>query len=253
MKVFIGWDGREAVAYEVLAHSIRRQTKAPVEIVPMKHRELRKQGAFRRPWHIDAETGIFMDAIDNRPFSTEFSHTRFLVPYLMGYKGWALFLDSDMLFLSDVAELWEKRDSKYACQVVKHQYKPVNEVKMDGMPQSRYYKKNWSSFVLWNCGHPKNSALTPEKVSFEPGSWLHGFNWLDEADIGHLGFGYNWIEGASPANSRPKVVHYTEGGPWFDNYREVMFGTEWEAEYNRWHRDASWAAPSTVPVNAGVE
>lgn len=260
LNIFVGWDSREAVASDVLAHSIRTRTKSNINIKYLKHRELRDKGIFRRPWTIDADTGNFRDAIDARPFSTEFSHTRFLVPHLMNYQGWALFIDSDMIFQSDIKDLFAMADPKYAVMCVRHQHHPrQNTVKMDGRAQLQYHRKNWSSFVLWNCGHTANKRLTPEKVNFMLGGDLHAFSWLDDDMIGGLPFRYNYISGISPkipdmrsevqmirdANRKtppvetlPFVIHYTEGGPWFPECTDVPFADLWINEYEAWCRDA---------------
>lgn len=246
LTVYIGHDGREAVATDVCAHSIRSRTNLPLEIKYLKHRELRAEGLFRRPWTIDADTGNFRDAIDARPFSTEFSHTRFLVPELNSFQGWALFLDSDMIFTSDIKDLISLIDDKYAIMCVKHQHHPPqNSIKMDGRAQLQYYRKNWSSFTLWNCAHSANRRLTAERVNFMMGSDLHAFNWLDDDLIGSIPFRYNYISGISPQmpmNGKkpevPFVIHYTEGGPWFDNCRDVPYADLWMTEYEAWNRDA---------------
>lgn len=245
-NVYIGHDDREDVAFHVCAHSITRHTQAPVTIIPVKHRDMRTKGYFRRPWLIDSDTGLYRDLIDNKPFSTQFSHTRFLVPFLNDYKGWALFMDSDMVFTGDVKELLTFCDDRYAALVVKHNHKPAEAVKMDNQPQARYYRKNWSSFVLWNCAHPANKFLTPAKVNTLTGTELHGFCWLSDNLIGHLGWDYNWIEGASPHVKLPKVIHYTEGGPWFDECKDVMHGDIWTDEYERWQRSTSSKASNVL-------
>lgn len=239
VKVFIGWDSREPVAYEVCKFSIERHTNADLDIIPLKHIELRKKGFFSRPWLTESTTGLRRDLIDNKEFSTEFSHTRFLVPALCGFTGWALFMDCDMIFTADIKQLMALRDDKYAAMVVKHNHRPKEGVKMDEQPQRQYFRKNWSSFVLWNCGHPKNALLTQSMVNSAAGSWLHSFNWLDDIDIGSLGHEWNWIEESSPMpkESRPKVIHYTNGGPWFETYRDVAFGDLWTEEYERWRRN----------------
>lgn len=236
-NVFIGYDDREPEAYDVCKYSIERRTKSDVKVFELNHRSLRKQGIFRRPWITTADEGIRIDLIDGKPFSTEFSHTRFLVPYLNNYKGWALFMDCDMIFTQDIRNLIDMASDQYAVMVVKHRHKPTNKVKMDDQPQHSYGKKNWSSFILWNCGHPANKYLTPEKVNFMTGRDLHQFDWLEENQIGHLGFEYNWIEGSSPAVSKPAVIHYTNGGPWFNHEKypechSVMYADLWEAERN---------------------
>lgn len=239
LVIYIGHDGREAIASDVCAHSITTRTKSPLNIKYLKHRELRAKGIFRRPWTIDADTGNFRDAIDAKPFSTEFSHTRFLVPHLNNYQGWALFMDSDMIFQSDIADLFAMTDNKYAVMCVKHQHHPQqNAVKMDGRAQLQYYRKNWSSFILWNCGHTANKRLTPEKVNFMLGSDLHAFSWLQDDMIGSLPFRYNYISGVSPKlptfdgkQDVPYVIHFSEGGVWFDECKEVPFGDLWLREY----------------------
>lgn len=247
MKVFIGYDDREKVAYEVLKYSIERHTRRDVEVYPLKHRPLREMGLFRRPWLTTADEGKRIDLIDGKPFSTEFSHTRFLVPRLMDYDGWALFLDADMLFLDDIEELFEHRHDKYAVMCVKHNHKPENAVKMDDQVQVQYNKKNWSSFMLFNCGHPANKALTPDYVNTRTGRELHQFSWLEDYQIGDLPYEYNWIDGFSPKVRRPKVVHYTEGGPWFPGYVDVAYGEDWIREYERWQREGDHEEFVEVP------
>lgn len=243
LPVYIGWDSREAVVSDVAAHSILKRTKSSVQIKFLKHRELRKNGKFARPWLTEGDTGEWRDLIDGRPFSTEFSHTRFLVPALMQHKGWALFLDSDMIFLTDVQKLFDMVDDKFAAMCVKHQHKPKPEaIKMDGRQQLSYFRKNWSSFVLFNCGHPSNRALTEERVNFMKGSDLHSFSWLKDHEIGDLPYSYNYISGVSPrlppeTGNRPDVIHYTEGGPWFPECPDVPYGQMWLDEYEDWQRN----------------
>lgn len=242
----IGWDSREAITADVLKHSILKRTKLEVPITYLKHRELRKAGKFARPWLVEASTGDWKDLIDDKPFSTEFSHTRFLVPHLMRYRGWALFMDSDMLFLSDIKKLIALLDDKYAVMVVKHNHVVGRDTqKMDGRAQLAYHRKNWSSLIAWNCGHEMNRQLTPEKVNFMKGTDLHGFSWLPDNLIGALPFTYNYISGVSPKLSdlvgkedgyRPDVIHYTDGGPWFDNCREVPYADIWLAEHEDYCR-----------------
>lgn len=242
-NIYIGWDAREDVAYQVCKHSILRKSKSyKVNIVPLRHKELRKQGIFYRPWLTHPTDGNRYDLVDLKPFSTEFSHTRFLVPHLNDYKGWALFMDSDMLFTTSAKKLFELCDDKYACMVVKHNYAPPEGIKMDGEPQQKYYRKNWSSFVLWNCAHPKNKYLSLQNVNSLPGGGLHAFSWLEDKDIGSLPSGYNWIEGNSPnisayQGARPDVIHYTLGGPWFPEYQDVAYADLWTEEFEIWQRN----------------
>lgn len=264
MKVFIGYDQREDVAYKVCDFSIKRHTRAMVDVRPMVHKELRKAGLFKRPWLVEAETGNLTDLVDGRPFSTDFSHSRFLVPRLCEYRGWALFMDCDMIFTGDIAKLFELADDRYAVMVVKHQHKPSKQVKMDGQQQVRYHRKNWSSFMLMNCAHPANKALTPGYVNMTNGGKMHAFDWLGDEPtsenlIGSLPATYNWIDGSSPAMPAPTkpgqkpimpdVIHYTEGGPWFANCYNVKYGDRWIEEYERWQFSGNFAGlPSSVPT-----
>ena len=230
-NIYIGYDAREPEAYEVCEYSIKRRTSYPVKIIPLNHRELRKKGLFRRPWSTDSHDGTRRDLIDGRPFSTEFSHTRFLVPYLNNFEGWALFMDCDMIFQTDIEELINLIDDKYSVMVRKHRHKPKTSRKMDDQPQSAYYRKNWSSFVLWNCKN--HEYLTPERVSFLDGSELHSFCWVNDRNIGDLPEGWNWIEDISKVQENPKVIHYSMGGPWFYNNeacQKVMYAGRWDEE-----------------------
>lgn len=166
----------------------------------------------------------------------------------MNYNGWALFMDSDMIFLSDIKKLFELCDDKYAVMCVKHNHNPnANTQKMDGREQQKYYRKNWSSFVLWNCSHPANANLTEERVNFMKGNNLHAFTWLDDKLIGALPYTYNYISGVSPkmpaeSGGMPKVIHYTEGGPWFETCQQVPYGGLWIEEYEDWQRNGNHIA-----------
>lgn len=253
LTCFIGWDSREKTAFDVCKKSIEHNTFSKVKVIPLVHKELRKQGWFTRPWLTNAYDGNWTDMVDGKPFSTEFSHTRFLVPALMKYQGWALFMDSDMVWDSNIKDLFALCDDKYAVMCVKHNHRPSEESKMDGVPQSQYYRKNWSSFVLWNCGHPANRFLTPEIISTRPGSELHRFSWLMDHQIGALPTDYNWIQGISPATSIPKVIHYTEGGPWWTAYKDVKHSDIWWRYYQRWLDSGEYEPiAETVDVNYGV-
>jgi hypothetical protein len=217
MKIFVGYDSREDIAYNVCEFSIKsRQPGA--EVIPLKQTELREKGLYTR--------GV--DPLS----STEFTFTRFLVPHLMEYKGWAIFVDCDFLCQIDINEVFKQADEQYAVMVVKHKYEPTEGVKMDGQKQLPYPRKNWSSMILWNCGHPSNKKLHPDIVNIETGQYLHRFQWLSDNEIGSLSPEYNWLVGwyKTPENGIPKLIHYTEGGPWFENYRHCEFGAVWERE-----------------------
>lgn len=215
INIFIGWDSREPIAADVCQFSIEKNSTIPVDIQMLKQDDLRSRLLYARPRDIQG--------------STEFTFTRFLVPRLMEYKGWAIFCDCDFLWLGDVKDLIAQADDRYAVMLVKHDYRPQNTMKMDGKRQEYYPRKNWSSMVLFNCGHPKNQWLTPYHINKATGQELHRFSWLDDQDIGSISPEWNWLVGwyHQPWDGVPKALHYTEGGPWFANYRECDYADVW--------------------------
>jgi hypothetical protein len=217
-RIFIGWDKREAEAYEVARSSLERHTTIPLEIWPIKLDDLRNRGLYWRG--------------DDPLASTEFTYSRFLTPFLANYRGWALFCDCDFLWLADVAELLDYTRSNKAVYCVQHDYRPVETTKMDGQAQSAYPRKNWSSLMLFNCEHPSVRQLTPEVVNRENGAYLHRLQWVADEDIGALPEQWNWLEGWSerPASGTPKAVHFTRGGPWFEQWQKVDYADLWLAE-----------------------
>ena len=235
--VYIGYDPKERVAYEVLKFTVEHIAVDNVRIVPIRRDVVEKMNMYWRKHQI--VDGLSIDCLDGKPFSSEFSFTRFLVPALNMYEGWALYMDCDMYLRTDVNELFEEYDMDYyPLYCVKHAYAPGTGLKMDGQKQENYRRKNWSSFVLWNCSHPLNKQLTPEKVNTMTGSWLHGFQWLPdkEADIGSIHQEWNWLDNHSPEEIEAKNVHFTTGGPWFRDWicgRDIdgKYAAEWNADY----------------------
>lgn len=232
IRVFIGYDPREHAAYDVCAHSLARHSSEPVHVTKLARGPLEQQGWFWRKHMLT--NGQRIDLQDQKPFSTDFSFTRFLVPALQDYQGWALFLDCDFLINGDIAKLFaEHCDPNIAAYCVKHHHEPPEGLKMDGQAQQRYRRKNWSSLVLWNCGHPSNARLTVENVNARPGSWLHAFSWLDDHEIGALPADWNFLVGWDPMpnwEGHPRGIHYTEGGPWFQHCQDVQYADLWKKE-----------------------
>ncbi|QNM83791.1 glycosyltransferase [Sphingomonas sabuli] len=213
-KVFIGYDSREELAWEVCRHSLLRHSENQVEAIPIRQNVLRELGLYVRPHDLTA--------------STEFSLTRFLTPYLAGESGWVLFCDCDFLFTADVREVFEGLDDSKALYCVKHDYKPAYRVKMDGRPQSVYPRKNWSSFMLFNCDHPDVKALTPRLVNTATGAFLHRFEWLEDDAIGSLDLDWNFLDGEyEKPDHTPKAIHFTNGGPWFEEWQDCDFADLW--------------------------
>ncbi|MBV1903030.1 MAG: hypothetical protein KUG58_05280 [Marinosulfonomonas sp.] len=162
--------------------------------------------------------------------SNEFVYSRFLVPHLMKYEGWALFIDGDMILRDDIAKLWALRDESKAVMCVHHDYKTKAGTKYLGSVNQDYPRKNWSSVVLWNCGHPKNSIVTPEFVARSTGAQLHRFTWLDDSLIGKLPIEWNWLPDEFGENQDAKLLHFTLGTPSFHEYADAPMASEWHRE-----------------------
>jgi hypothetical protein len=217
-QVFVGWDQREAAAYDVARYSLLRRASIPVAVTPIRLDDLRARGLYWR---------------NQDPLaSTEFTYSRFLTPVLAGFTGWALFCDCDFLWLGDISELAAYAQGPQAVHCVQHDYRPKESTKMDGAVQSAYPRKNWSSLMLFNCAHPSVRSLTPELVNRETGAFLHRMQWVADADIGALPVEWNWLEGWNemPARGTPKAVHFTRGGPWFEQWQNVDYGDLWRRE-----------------------
>jgi len=214
INIFIGYDSKEKIAYHTLSQSILRQSTRPVSITPLYLPNIKYEFSRER----------------SKIESTEFSFSRFIVPHLMNYKGWALFMDCDMLMKTDISKLWALRDDRYAVQVCKHDYIPKEKTKFLGQVQTVYPKKNWSSFMLMNC--KKCTELTPDYVNTTTGSQLHQFKWLDDENlIGSLPLEWNWLVGEYEYKEDVNNVHYTKGGPYFKEYEDCDYTSDWFNEY----------------------
>lgn len=234
LTVFIGHDSREAIATEVCKKSMLEHSTLPLAIHKLSEPALRHAGLYRRDWII--VDGQKFDSLDKKPFSTEFSFTRFLVPTLMQHAGWSVFTDGDFLWLDDIRNLLTEANEKYAVQVVKHGALTEFGTKMDNQLQQPYFRKNWSSLILWNCGHPANQRLTPYVVSKMSGQWLHAFSWLGEDQIGELAADWNWLAGIDrpPAGGKdPRAVHFTKGIPEMPGYEASPYADHWRAVKSR--------------------
>ena len=169
---FIGYDSKEDIAYRVCKLSLLSRSSIEIKVLSLKLHELIAKKYYQR--NVDPLA------------STEFTYSRFLVPALMNFKGWAVFCDCDFIFLNDVALLFKNLSSDKAVYCVKHDYTPKEKHKMDGQQQTIYPRKNWSSFIIFNCSHPSNKKLDIETVNSESGSYLHQFKWLKDDEIGSL-------------------------------------------------------------------
>ena len=212
VPIFIGYDPREAIAYHTCVNSIIRHASPPVAIVPIALNLFRDY----KETHTDG--------------SNHFIYTRFLVPHLMGFKGWAIFIDGDMILRDDIIKLWNLQEIDKDVMVVKHNYQTRMPVKYLGAKNENYPRKNWSSVILWNCNSFPNRQLTPEFVQKSSGSFLHRFSWLSDDRIGELPPEWNWLPDEYGVNADAKLLHYTLGTPCFQEFANTPQGSEWHQE-----------------------
>lgn len=217
-KIFVGYDSREDIAWQVCRNSLLRHASRPIEVIPLRQPTLRELGLYTRPADATA--------------STEFSLTRFLSPYLADTPGPCVFVDCDFVFTRDITDLLQTLDETKAIHVVQHDYSPTQKVKMDGKTQTVYPRKNWSSFMVFNGGHPAVKALRPDVVNSAAPAYLHRFEWIaDDRDIGQLDLEWNFLVGEYEIPARmPAAVHYTNGGPWFEEWQQVDYADLWLRE-----------------------
>jgi len=242
--IYVGYDPREDIAFQVLKYSVLKYASQPINVYPIKQDLLRRIGLYRRAWElgssslpkpINDDDTQHRDIFDGKPFATDFSFTRFLIPFLNRLEGWAVYMDCDMFFRSDPIELFKNYcEEKYAIYCVKHNYQTGEKVKMYGNEQYEYNRKFWSSLVFYNCSHKGHKNFSVDDVNTKPGRWLHNFLWLEDQHIGGLPEEWNWLDGYSPVKLSPKNVHFTRGGPWFRNHawkplrdQDEVYSREW--------------------------
>ena len=213
LNIFIGFDQKEAIAYHTFVQSLIEKSSVPLSIIPLAENNLN----FYNESHSDG--------------TNKFTYSRFLIPYLMDYNGWAIFVDGDMVCLSDIKELISYFDPKYAVSVVKHDYKTKQKLKYFGQKNEDYPRKNWSSVIIWNCSHPKNRQLNPSFINNKEGSFLHRFKWLNDQEIGDLPKSWNWLAIEYPEKDNLKLIHYTLGTPCFKDYANTSLSEFWKKAY----------------------
>jgi hypothetical protein len=214
LRIFVGYDKSEAVAYHVLASSILRRASVPVAIIPLTRQSV---------------SGIYTRKRGPTE-ATEFSMTRFLVPYLSGYQGISVFMDCDMVCRVDIRELWRYLEAQHGKAVwcCQHDYVPKFLTKFNGNEQTTYPRKNWSSFMVFD--NAKCVGLTPDFVNTATGLELHRMLWTSDDQIGSLPLEWNWLVGEYDKNAAAKVLHYTLGTPCFPDYRECDHSDVWHDE-----------------------
>ena len=214
LNIFVGFDQKEAIAYHTFVQSMIENSSIPISITPL------------------AENNLDDYSEEHTDGTNKFTYSRFLVPYLMNFKGWAIFADGDMVCLSDIKILKNFFDPNIAVSVVKHNYKTKHKTKYFGQKNEDYPRKNWSSVIIWNCEHPKNKILTPKFISQKEGSFLHRFNWLNDEEIGELPKSWNWLAIEYEEKKDLDLIHYTLGTPCFKDYSKKQLSEYWKKSYN---------------------
>lgn len=209
IKIIVGFDQRESVAYHTFVQSVIDHASVPVSFLPLAIKSLNEY----KETHSDQ--------------SNDFIYSRFLSPYLNNFYGWVIFADGDMICQADIKDLWDLRDESKALLVVKHDYQTKFAKKYLGNINRDYPRKNWSSLILWNCSHPKHKILTPKFISEQSGSFLHRFSWLLDDEIGDLPKEWNWLAIEYPENRNAKLIHYTLGTPCFKDYKNTDMADIW--------------------------
>lgn len=230
-SIWIGYDPREDDAFAVAHLSMRHKMQTPIPISGISLRNVRRQGLYKRQSELRVNSFGHQQLWDSRSawwMSTEFAISRFLVPFLAGKHGWALFTDCDVLARQDINLIFNMADSSKAIQVVQHEH-AAEGVKMDGQVQTAYGRKNWSSVMLWNLAHPAHMRLTLDHINTMPGRWLHQFSWLADEEIGALPYGCNYLvnHNTPEQDPDPLLVHFTDGIPSMDGHDKDPYAEEW--------------------------
>lgn len=220
-NLYIGLDERELIAAEVCKYSIIKRMSQQVPVTFLRSQSIPE---YNRPREVLQ--------------STDFTYTRFLIPHLEHFKGFSIFCDCDFLFLDDVVKLFSTIDRTKAVSVVKHpKYIPNSDIKMDGIPQHAMIRKNWASLIVFNNEHPSNKILTPEHINTIPqGKLLHQFHWLEDDQIGSIPLNWNVLDDYYLIDN-PKAIHYTDGGPWFHNYKHTTYSHLWDNECDEYYEN----------------
>lgn len=230
---FIGADPRDELAGKVAVRSMLRHSlsgmKEVVRVHFLREHELRRAGVYWRSYEV-RPNGQMVDMGDGKPCSTQFSFTRFCVPELarrMGIHEPVLFTDPDVMWRAPIEDLFAQWDDACAVMCVQHHHAPPEDTKFDGIEQTRYFRKNWSSVMLM---HPdRTPACTLQKVNNSPGQYLHALLWANDAEIGALPAGWNHLVGYGAPDQQANLAHFTLGTPDIPGRDQDEFANEWSA------------------------
>lgn len=205
LRIFIGYDPRQPLAFQVLADSIWSHSSLPVAITRLQLNQLPMK-----------RTGL-----------TEFTYSRYLVPYLCNYEGEAVFMDADMLCLADIAELYWMCHNRFdSVSVVQ------NKLRFE-----------WPSLMFFNNSHCK--GLTLDVI--EKGQ-PQGFEWA--TSVGAIPPEWNHLIGYDAPRKDVKIVHFTQGIPCFEETKDSEYAAEWTDVLKHANGTVSWKAIMGNSVHA---
>jgi hypothetical protein len=248
--IFLGYDDREHEAFQVAKYSLEKRSSVDIKVHKLSHKELREKGLLYRPSMVVGHTGQYVDAVDGRPFSTQFTFSRFLLPEI--YKTLedkdksplVMFADSDFLFLDDIGNLFKliedqklKNEGESPLYCVQHNYNPQSKFKMDNVEQHTYNMKLWAALMVFDMDNIENQKLNKELVNTSGGRDLMHFYWIDDPNsIGNIPERWQYIPNHSEKNTSDPIaaLHWTEGGPYFKNHRDVKYSRAWFDEYDEY-------------------
>lgn len=248
MRIFLGYDPLEDMAYRVARFSIERRSSSPTRITPIVLSDLRRADLYRRP--TTSNDGQLFDVLSNAPMSTEFAISRFFIPHLIDAdnESWVVFADSDIVCVEDITKILDYADDRYAVVVVKHEQRFDAGLKKVHKTQTAYPFKNWSSVMLWNVKHPAHKALTLQYLNSVPGRTLHGFDWLDRDQIGSLPLRWNHLVNIDTKipEGGPAIWHFTLGGPWLTQWNPKTWDKIWLNELEDYERAIELPDPGWI-------
>lgn len=217
LQIFIGYDDNESDSFALASSTLIKNSKQPLQITPLCKKHF--LSFYQR------------ERLQNE--SSDFSITRFLVPYLSNFENWSLYIDCDVIIHEDISKIFELKNERYSIMCCKHQYDPSSDQKKGQKIQTNYQFKNWSSLMLFN--NKKCKKLTPNYIQHAKGLELHQFQWLDNHNsIGPIPLNWNHLVDEENQLEPIYIRHYTKGTPkeidvsyhhakiWFDEYFKLI-------------------------------
>lgn len=200
IRVFVGYEAVQNIGFLVLVHSIFARCSRPVQVTKLDRYQIErvcqipKKGAH------------------------EFTFSRFMIPYLCNYEGWAIYIDCDQMLVDDIAKLWDMQRDGVSVFHADH--------------KGERQQKNKCSVMLMNCADGK--ILTPEYVNSSSWSHLHGLEWAKKTETFPIRWNYLVSQYPEIPVEQVSLLHFTDGGPWDQKkpHQVKDFRSVWLNEYD---------------------